>query len=176
MRISQMQAIVDRADSTMREANHRLDSLFTDHIGYITAREDSTLQTDETITEREAIGRAMTFLTTTRSKLEGESYKRNAEHETSNKYAVEIYKKYAIPFACFLFVFVGAPLGILTKGGNFGMSSAISLGCYVLYWIALIGGEKLADRGFLEPSLAMWMGNIIFMGVGLFTTLRVNAR
>jgi len=176
MQISQMQGIVDRADSTMAAASQRLDSLFADHIGYITAREDTTIQTEETVTDLEAVNRALTFVTTTRSKMEGESYKRDAEHKTSNKYAVEIYKKYAIPFACFLFVFVGAPLGILTKGGNFGMSAAISLGCYVLYWIALIGGEKLADRGFLEPSLAMWMGNIIFMGVGLFTTLRVNAR
>ncbi|RPI65654.1 MAG: LptF/LptG family permease, partial [Ignavibacteriae bacterium] len=119
---------------------------------------------------------SVSFVSNIRSKLEGESYRRQSEHRTSNRYAVEAHKKYAIPFACFLFVFVGAPLGILTKGGNFGMSAAIALGCYVVYWISLIGGEKLADRGLLDPSIAMWLGNAIFVFIGGFATARVNAR
>ena len=32
-----------------------------------------------------------------------------------NKYLVEIYKKYSIPFACILFVLIGVPIGILAK-------------------------------------------------------------
>ncbi len=90
------------------------------------------------------------------------------------QYQVEIYKKYAIPFACLVFVFVGAPLGIITKGGNFGLSAGISLAFYIFYWVSLIGGEKLADRGILEPWLAMWLGNIIIGVLGIILTLRVN--
>jgi lipopolysaccharide export system permease protein len=95
----------------------------------------------------------------------------------SNKikqYKVEIYKKYAIPFACFIFVLVGCPLGIITKGGNFGISAGISLLFYIIYWVCLIGGEKLADRGMIEPWLAMWLGNIIIGILGILLTLRVN--
>lgn len=90
------------------------------------------------------------------------------------QYQVEIYKKYAIPFACLVFVFVGAPLGIITKGGNFGLSAGISLLFYIFYWVSLIGGEKLADRGILQPWLAMWLGNIIIGILGIILTLRVN--
>lgn len=90
------------------------------------------------------------------------------------QYQVEIYKKYAIPFACLIFVFVGAPLGIITKGGNFGLSAGISLAFYVFYWICLIGGEKLADPGIVQPWLAMWLGNIIIGILGIILTLRVN--
>jgi len=90
------------------------------------------------------------------------------------QYQVEIYKKYAIPFACLVFVFVGAPLGIITKGGNFGLSAGISLAFYIVYWVSLIGGEKLADRGILQPWLAMWLGNIIIGVLGIILTLRVN--
>ena len=90
------------------------------------------------------------------------------------QYQVEIYKKYAIPFACLVFVFVGAPLGIITKGGNFGLSAGISLAFYIFYWVSLIGGEKLADRGILQPWLAMWLGNIIIGILGIILTLRVN--
>src|SRR5574344_1354153 len=87
---------------------------------------------------------------------------------------VEIHKKYALPFACLVFVFVGCPLGVRTRGGNFGVSALISLGFYILYWACLIGGEKLADRGLLSPFLAMWMGNIIVGVLGIFLTLKVN--
>ncbi len=176
MRISDMQAIVNRSDSAITLARSRMDSLFTSHVSYITASRDTSIQSTDVVPPLEAVGRALTFVTTTRSRLEGESYKQDAELRTRNKYAVEIHKKYAIPFACLLFVFVGAPLGILTKGGNFGLSAAISLGCYVLYWIALIGGEKLADRGLFDPNIAMWMGNAIFVLIGAYATLRVNAR
>ena len=32
---------------------------------------------------------------------------------------------------------------------------------------ALIGGEKLADRQFLSPALAMWSPNILFGLIGI---------
>jgi lipopolysaccharide export system permease protein len=92
----------------------------------------------------------------------------------AGEYEVEIQKKYSIPVACLLFVFVGCPLGILTRGGNFGVSAAISLGFYILYWIFLLGGEKLADRGFASPIISMWAGNFVIGLIGLFLTLRVS--
>jgi lipopolysaccharide export LptBFGC system permease protein LptF len=42
--------------------------------------------------------------------------------------------------------------------------------------MTLIGGEKLADRNLLDPAIAMWLGNAIFIGIGAFATYRVNAR
>jgi len=90
------------------------------------------------------------------------------------QYKVEIYKKYALPFACIVFVFVGCPLGVKTKGGNFGISAGISLGFYIFYWACLIGGEKLADRGMVTPWLAMWLANIIVGLMGIFLTVTVN--
>ena len=90
------------------------------------------------------------------------------------KYEVEIYKKYAIPFACIVFVLVGAPLGVLTRKGSFGVAASISLFFFLLYWICLIGGEKLADRRLLNPFLGMWMANFIIGAMGIFLTYRMN--
>ncbi len=94
--------------------------------------------------------------------------------QRADSFQVEIQKKYSIPFACFLFIFVGCPLGIKTRGGNFGVSAGISLGFYILYWACLIGGEKLADRGLMSPYISMWLGNIIIGLLGLILTLKVN--
>ena len=93
---------------------------------------------------------------------------------TEKKYGVEIQKKYAIPVACLIFVLVGCPLGIRTKGGNFGLSAAFSLGFFILYWACLIGGEKLADRAVISPFLGMWMGNIIVGTLGIILTIKEN--
>lgn len=90
------------------------------------------------------------------------------------KYEVEIHKKYAIPFACIVFIFVGAPLGVLTRKGSFGVAASISLIFFLLYWICLIGGEKLADRRLLNPFLGMWIANFLIGALGVFLTYRMN--
>jgi len=91
-----------------------------------------------------------------------------------DEYLVEINKKYSIPAACLVFVFIGAPLGIIARKGTFGVAATFSLGFFILYWAALIGGEKLADRGFLSPWLGMWMANIMLFLLGVYLTIRMG--
>ena len=85
-----------------------------------------------------------------------------------NSYYVEVYKKYSIPAACIVFVLIGAPLGVLARRGNMGISIGISLGLFVLYWAFLIGGEDLADRSIISPFVAMWSANILIGVAGLY--------
>jgi lipopolysaccharide export system permease protein len=91
-----------------------------------------------------------------------------------NSYIVEIQKKYAIPFACFVFVLIGCPLGIVIRRGNFGISALLSLGFYIFYWMFLIGGEKLADRDIVSPYTGMWLANVVIGTFGILLTIRVN--
>ena len=89
-----------------------------------------------------------------------------------NSYSVEVYKKYAIPFACIIFILIGAPLGIMVKKGGFGVAAGISLFFFLLYWACLIGGEKLGNRNMLSPFLGMWTANIIIGIAGLILTVK----
>lgn len=91
------------------------------------------------------------------------------DEQQADRFLVEIYKKYSIPVACFVFVLIGAPLGMMARRGGFGMGAGLSLGFFLFYWACLIGGEKLADRGELSPFWGMWIANIILgiMGVVL---------
>ena len=61
-----------------------------------------------------------------------------------NKYLVEIYKKYSIPFACILFVLIGVPIGILAKKGGFSISILLSFGFFLIYYLMLIGGGRIS--------------------------------
>ncbi len=84
---------------------------------------------------------------------------------------MEIYKKYSIPFACIVFVLIGAPLGIRARKGSLGVGITFSVGFFLLYWACLIGGEELADRQLVSPALAMWFPNILVGVFGIYLTV-----
>ena len=84
-----------------------------------------------------------------------------------NEFLVEIHKKFSIPFACIVFVLVGAPIGCLIRQRGVAVSVGVSLLFFLVYWMFLIGGEELADRGFLSPALSMWAPNLVFGLLGI---------
>ncbi len=90
------------------------------------------------------------------------------------KYEVEIYKKYALPGACIVFMLIGAPLGVMVRKGGFGVAAGISLFFFLIYWAFLIGGEKLSERGFFSPFIGMWAANIVLGVVGILLTIKTN--
>ena len=90
------------------------------------------------------------------------------------KYEVEIYKKFALPAACIIFVLIGAPLGVMVRKGGFGVAAGISLFFFLIYWAFLIGGEKLSERGFFSPFIGMWAANFVLGIVGLILTIKTN--
>lgn len=96
----------------------------------------------------------------------------NSYRRSIRSLQVEIYKKVSIPVACLVFVLIGAPLGIMAHQS--GMTSwIVSLIFFLIYWSCLIGGEQLADRGFISPWISMWIANIIVGGLGIFLVIRM---
>jgi lipopolysaccharide export system permease protein len=79
-----------------------------------------------------------------------------------DRYRVEIHKKYSIPFACIIFVLIGSPLAVRVGRSGMNMAIGLSILVFLVYYICLIGGEKLADRQFVSPMVAMWLPNVIF--------------
>jgi lipopolysaccharide export system permease protein len=86
-------------------------------------------------------------------------------------YAVEILKKTSIPFACVVFAWLGAPLGILVRRGNIGIAGVLSALALTLYFVLVIQGEKFADRLVFSPFWGMWAPNILY---GLFAWLALT--
>lgn len=85
-----------------------------------------------------------------------------------DRYSVEIHKKYSLPFAAMTFIFLGVPLGILTRKGGMGAAFGIAILITTVYYIFIVSGETLSDRGFLNPAVAMWSANFFFLALGLF--------
>ncbi len=88
--------------------------------------------------------------------------------------AVEIQKKFALSFACIVFVLFGPPIALRFPRGGVGATLGISLVVFGLYYICLMAGETLADDGQLPPIVAMWIANVIFTIAGLLLLLRIE--
>jgi lipopolysaccharide export system permease protein len=90
------------------------------------------------------------------------------------RYRVEIHKKYAIAFACIVFVLLGAPLAVRFPRGGVGMVITASVVIFAIFWMSLIGGETLADRGYVSPALAMWLPNLVLLPIGIVMVGRMS--
>ncbi len=94
--------------------------------------------------------------------------------QVMNRYDVEIQKKFALAFACIVFVMIGAPIALRFPRGGVGLVIGASVGIFALYYIGLVGGEALADRLIMGPFLAMWLTNLLFLGIAALLLSRMG--
>jgi lipopolysaccharide export LptBFGC system permease protein LptF len=82
--------------------------------------------------------------------------------------------RYAIAFAPLCLAMVGIPLATaLRKGGRsfgFGMTIVVIFAYYLL----LIFGLTMAEKGLIQPDLSLWMGNITCLVTGSFLFYRLG--
>ncbi|MCG8466783.1 MAG: LptF/LptG family permease [Gemmatimonadetes bacterium] len=95
-------------------------------------------------------------------------------HRQINKFKIEIHKKGSIPAACIVFVLIGAPIAVRYPRAGVGLVVGVSLAFFTAYYVALVGGEKLADRRLLSPFWAMWAPNVLFGAYGLVALWRAT--
>ena len=180
LNLAQMKEIRDEAKVSESKAKDIVYQKINEHLDYlfngIPTKEkiSSRNKSKKNITESQIARRAERRISFLGSSIRSDISRQRQYFIKASQYEVEVQKKFSLPLACLIFIFVGAPMGIITRGGNFGISAATSLGFYVIYWICLIGGEKLADRGLLPPVLSAWLADIVVGFIGLLLTLKVS--
>ena len=91
-----------------------------------------------------------------------------------NRYEIEIHKKFSLAAACLIFVIVGAPIAVRFPRGGVGLVIGVSLLVFALYYVGLIGGESLANEGYVPPFWAMWGTNVILTSIGIVMLFRMG--
>lgn len=86
------------------------------------------------------------------------------------KVKIEWFRKFTLSLACFIFFFIGAPIGAIIRKGGLGMPVIISLFFFVLYWVIDISGKKLATDGAISPAMGTLISTFILMPIGIFLT------
>lgn len=92
----------------------------------------------------------------------------------ADRYAVEVHKKWAISMACISFVIIGIVMALRFPRGGIGLVIGGGLLVFSIHYVGLTAGESLADRGYVDPWLAMWMPNIVLTILGLIGLVKVS--
>ncbi len=92
----------------------------------------------------------------------------------ADRFLVEIHKKYSISVACFSFVLIGVAMALRFPRGGMGLVIGGGLLVFAIFYVCLVGGESLADRGYASPAVAMWLPNVLMLLAGTIGLIRVN--
>ena len=89
-------------------------------------------------------------------------------------YEIEWHRKYTLAFSCFLFFFIGAPLGSIIRKGGIGIPLLITVLFFVLYFAFSIMGEKMAKGSLFPVPVGMWLSSIILIPICIFLTRKAT--
>lgn len=90
------------------------------------------------------------------------------------RYEIELQRKFTLSFACFIFFFIGAPLGAIIRKGGFGMPIVISILFFIFYYIISLFGEKMAKELTISAFWGMWYPSFILLPMGIWLTYKAT--
>jgi lipopolysaccharide export system permease protein len=85
----------------------------------------------------------------------------------------EIHKKIAFSFATAVFVIVGLPVAIISRRGEVIISFGFAIAVTALYYVLFVAGRTIAINGVLPPWIALWIPNMIPIGLAVFLWKRM---
>jgi len=78
-------------------------------------------------------------------------------------FLIEKHRRFANPFAVFILTFIGVTLSSRKARGGIGMNIGIGLALSFSYILFLQFASQFSLKGTLDPMLAMWIPNVIFV-------------
>jgi len=80
--------------------------------------------------------------------------------------AIQLNMKLSIPFACFVFALLGAPLGLnpTRKASSIGLG--ISVIIIFIYYVLMFAGMSLGYMELVSPFVAAWLPNVVTGALG----------
>lgn len=94
------------------------------------------------------------------------------QNESIRKNKVEWHKKITMSFACFIFFFIGAPLGAIIRKGGLGMPVVVSIFLFIVYYVISMMGERSATEDVMSPALGTWLSSLILLPLGIVLTYK----
>jgi lipopolysaccharide export system permease protein len=92
----------------------------------------------------------------------------------ANKLIVEQALKLALPATCIIIALFGAPLAVSSPRAGAAVGIAISLGTTVMFLLFVQITKAIGAGGLIQPTLAAWIPNILFLFTGLVLLAKVR--
>ena len=123
------------------------------------------------------VDRATQFARTIESYADGAQRRLEGQRSALVRHIYEWHAKWSFASACFIFLFIGAPMGAIIRKGGFGYPILVSIIFFTVFIILMIGCRKLMQGYVLEPAFAAWLPTIVIFPIGLtLTMLAMNDR
>ena len=100
----------------------------------------------------------------------------NAQGIETLPVSLELHRKVASSFAPLIFIAFGLALGLRLHHHERLISFVWVLGIFVCYYLSSIGMNAVALKGWLSPSAAMWLPNLLGGAIGGVLVLRAVRR
>jgi len=101
--------------------------------------------------------------------------RRYAKHiEEVNRYRIEYHLKFALPVAVLVFLFIGAPLGAIVRKGGLGMPVVVGIGFFILFYILLTQGRKMAQEAYVEAWIGTWLPVFVLAPAAVYLTYQAS--
>lgn len=95
-----------------------------------------------------------------------------ARQEGIIKNQLEWHRKFSLSFACFIFFFIGAPLGAIIRKGGLGMPVVVSILMFIFYYIIDMMGVRSAKEAVISPEVGAWISAFILLPLGIVLTYK----
>ncbi len=92
--------------------------------------------------------------------------------DTRIKYVYQLHNKYSTAVICFIFLFIGAPMGAIIRKGGFGYPLLVSVMFFVTYIMLTILFKKMMEGQAIGPELGAWLPCLVILPIGVFLTYK----
>lgn len=92
------------------------------------------------------------------------------EEERKRKFQIEYHHRWALPLSCIVFLFLGAPLGAIIRKGGLGLPIVFSVIFFILFYVLMIQGRKLARDEIMPVWLGVWLPVLVMSPMAVLFT------
>jgi len=135
---------------------------------------DSLYKTLSVSQQQNAVQRALDYARSSKSYISSTKDEFFQKQKLIARHKIEWNRKFTLSFACFVFFFIGAPLGAIIRKGGLGMPVVISVLFFIVYYIITISGEKFARELIWNPATGMWVSSFILLPLGMFLSYKAT--
>ncbi len=88
------------------------------------------------------------------------------------EFEIEFHGKFSLPMACLVYLFIGAPLGAVTRKGGIGLPIVLAIVFYIAFSVLMIQGKKIALEGVVAVWFGVWLPVLVLVPMAIPLTLQ----
>lgn len=156
----------------VKSSDQQQDSVLQEKSQGLFSSPDSLFLSFDPEEQQRAVSNALQYAREVKQKNQDDYQFYMSKQEEVIKNQLEWHRKFSLSFACFIFFFIGAPLGAIIRKGGLGMPVIVSVLLFIIYYIISMMGERSAREAVISPGMGMWISAFILLPLGIVLTYK----